>query len=107
MLRIKHSKKYENFKKKAKKTNKIIDIKFILFCLISSLMLLIFLFYISCFCVVYKNTQIHLICDFLFSFCLSLFLPILFYLIPGILRIPAINKKKEILYRISKILQNV
>ena len=107
VLRIKHSKKYENFKKRAKKTNKIIDIKFILFCLISSLMLLIFLFYISCFCVVYKNTQIHLICDFLFSFGLSLFLPILFYLIPGILRIPAINKKKEILYKISKILQNV
>ena len=107
VLRIKHSKKYENFKKRAKKTNKIIDIKFILFCFISSLMFLIFLFYISCFCVVYKNTQIHLICDFLFSFGLSLILPILFYLIPGILRIPAINKKKEILYKISKILQNV
>ena len=107
MLRIKHSKKYENFKKRAKITNKIIDIKFILFCCLSSLMLLIFLYYDSCFCVVYKNTQIHLICDFLFSFGLSLFLPIIFYLIPGILRIPAINKKKKILYKISKIIQSL
>ena len=107
VLNIKHSKKYENFKKKAKITYKIINIKFILFCLISSLMLLIFFYYDWCFCVVYKNTQIHLISDFIFSFFLSLFYPLIFYLIPGILRIPAINKKKEILYKISIIIQNI
>ena len=107
VLILKHSKKFENFKKKAKKTNKIINIKFILFCHVSSLMLLVFFYYDMCFCVVYKNTQIHLISDFLFSFSLSLVYPFIFYLLPGILRIPAINKKKEILYKISKFIQGL
>ena len=107
VLILKHSKKYENFKKKAKITKKIINVKFILFCLLSSLMILVFFYYDMCFCVVYKNTQIHLISDFLFSFSLSLFYPFIFYLLPGILRIPAINKKKEILYKISKIIQGL
>ena len=107
VLYIKHSKKYENFKKKAKKIYKILNIKFIVFCVVSSLMLLIFFYYVVCFCVVYKNTQIHLIKDSIFSFGLSLLYPFLFYLFPGILRIPALIYQKKTLYKISKFLQNL
>ena len=107
VLYIKHSKKYDKLKKKVKKIYKILNIKFILFCIISSLMLLIFFYYVACFCVVYKNTQTHLIKDSIFSFGLSLIYPFLFYLLPGVLRIPSIIYQKKILYKISKIIQNL
>ena len=57
---------------------------------------------------IYRNTQFHLLKDTLVSFGLSLIEPFGIYLIPGILRIPALSapkKKKECLYKISKILQ--
>ena len=60
------------------------------------------------FCAIYKNTQIHLIKDTLFSFIFSLITPFFFYLVPGFLRIPALSNeqnKRIILYNISKFIQ--
>ena len=57
---------------------------------------------------IYRNTQFHLLKDTLVSFGLSLLYPFGIYLIPGFFRIPALSnpkKKKEYLYKISKILQ--
>ena len=54
------------------------------------------------------NTQIHLIKDILMSFVLSLITPLGLYLIPGLLRIPSLSNfenKREMLYKISQILQ--
>ena len=59
--------------------------------------------------VIYKNTQIHLLKDTLISFGLSLAIPFIFYLFPGIFRIPALsvkNKRREYLYNFSKFLQS-
>ena len=72
------------------------------------LFLIFFWYYLSCFCVVYKNTQLHLIKDTLISFCLSLIYPLFINLLPGIFRIIAINspkKEQKCLFFISKILQ--
>ena len=83
-------------------------IKFVLYFIISLLLLLSFWYYISLFCIIYKNTQIHLLKDTLMSFGLSLIIPFIFYLLPGIFRIPSLsnsNKKRECLYNFSKILQ--
>ena len=58
--------------------------------------------------VIYKNTQFHLLKDTLISFGLSLLYPFAIYLIPGFFRIQALSdpkKKKECLYKFSKILQ--
>ena len=56
------------------------------------------------FCAIYRNTQYHLLKDTLVSFGLSLLYPLGIYLIPGIFRIPALNnRKKEYLYKFSKI----
>ena len=85
---------------------KYLKIKFILFFILSFLFLLFFWYYISCFCAVYKNTQIHLIKDTLISFGLSLIYPLAINLIPGIFRIPSLNKNnRKILYNLSKIIQ--
>ena len=53
--------------------NKIIS-KSILYFIISFIFLLFFWYYISMFCVIYRNTQIHLLKDTLMSFGLSFFI---------------------------------
>ena len=52
----------------AKKLSIILQIKFLYFFIFSFLFLLIFWYYITCFCAVYKNTQYHLIKDTLIGF---------------------------------------
>ena len=87
---------------------KKIKVKIIFFFVIIFSLLVLFWYYISCFCTVYKNTQIHLIKDTLISFGLYLMYPFGLELIPGIFRIPALkaaNKNRECLYKISKIIQ--
>ena len=66
--------------------------------------MLFFWYFISCFCSVYKNTQIILIKDTLISFGLSMLYPFGLNLLPGLFRIPAlkdINKNKKYLYKLS------
>ena len=85
-----------------------LKIKFLLYFIFSSIFLLFFWYYLSMFCAIYKNTQIHLIKDTLFSFIFSLITPFFFYLVPGFLRIPALSNeqnKRIILYKISKFIQ--
>ena len=84
-------------------------IKFILYFIISSLFLLFFWYYLSMFGVIYRNTQLHLLKDTLMSFGLSLIIPFLYYLLPGIFRIYSLsntNKKRECLYKFSKFVQS-
>ena len=81
--------------------------RFILFFIISYLFLLFFWYYISCFCAVYKNTQIQLIKNTLISWTFSLFYPIFLFIIPTALRILSLKQKKECLYKLSKILHSI
>ena len=91
---------------KIEKTMKILSYKFIAFFIVSFIFLLFFWYYLSCFCAVYENTQIHLIKDTIISFGLNMMYPLFIYLIPGIFRIISLRKKnKECMYRFSKILQ--
>ena len=106
--------------KQDKKNNKILEksinlinnlmIKFILYFIISSVFLLFFWYYISMFGVIYRNTQMHLLKDTLISFGLSLIIPFVTFLFPGIFRIQALsieNKKRECMYNFSKFLQSI
>ena len=89
---------------------KILNIKFIFYFIISTIFLLAFLYYLSMFGAIYKNTQIHLIKDTLISFGMSLLYPFGIYLIPGIFRIPALSKPKKkriCLYSISLLFQMI
>ena len=101
--------RYESTRKdirlKSKEMVRLIQIKFGFFFLINLCLLGIFWFYIGCFCAVYKNTQIHLIKDTLFSFGSSMIYPFALYLIPGIFRIYSLRRKKKIIYGFSKFLQ--
>ena len=100
----------KNFEENLSKLKKQLLIKFILYYILSFIFLSFFWFYVSCFCIVYKNTQLYLIKDTLISFVLSLTYPFVLYLFPGIFRIPALKDKKknrECIYKFSKLLQIV
>ena len=97
-------------KEKSKKILNCLIAKFTLFFILTFILLFLFWYYISCFCAIYRNTQIHLIKDTLISYGLSLLYPFAIYLIPGIFRIPSLRsrkKDKECLFRFSKILHSV
>ena len=81
-------------------------IKFVAFFLISLALLVLFWFYLACFCAVYKNTQLYLIKDTLSSFATSMIYPFGLFIIPGIFRINALKgQKKDCMYNFSKIIQ--
>jgi len=108
IISIKQLSSIKNIDKKVKELIANLKRKFILFFVITFLILLIFCFYISCFCGIYINTQIHLIKDTIIGFCLSFIYPFFICLLPGIFRIKALNagkKDKECMFKFSKLLQ--
>ena len=106
IIEVKNEETSEMAIKKMEKILKCLLIKFILFFIFIFLFLTLFWYYISCFCAVYKNTQVYLIKDTMISFATSLIYPFAINLIPGILRIPSLSSNNQkCLFRISKILQ--
>ena len=108
-IELRKYKKYKNkidIKQKGLEVKNILKIKFLILFIVNLLLLVLFWFYLACFCAVYKNTQIHLIKDSLISFGTSMLYPFCINLIPGIFRIIALNgKNREYLYNFSKIVQ--
>ena len=107
ILKIKSEETYSKAVDKSKKIEICIIIKFILFFILGLIFMLFFTYFISCFCVVYVNTQIVLIKNTLLSFTLSMIYPFGINLFPGFFRIPALrakNQDKKCLYIISKII---
>ena len=82
-----------------------LKIKFILFYLGVFTLLTLFWYYVTCFCGIYRNTQLHLIKDSAFGFVASLLTPFGIYLLPGFFRIQALKKKSKYLYKFSEILR--
>ena len=94
-------------KKKARQIERCLRIKIIIFFILSLILMLFFWYFISCFCAVYKNTQIILLKDTGISFAASLVYPFILSFLPGIFRIPALrakNKNLKYLYKISSIM---
>ena len=111
ILKFKMDKTKDNLNKRFKDLNKKLFIKFILFFISSFIFLLFFWYYLAMFGAIYKNTQFHLIKDTVISYVLSLIYPFVFYLIPGMFRIPSLSNKKQTkrncLYKASQIFQEI
>ena len=108
IIEFKQKKESADIIRKGNELIKKLNIRFILYFIISFIFLLFFWYYISMFCAIYRNTQYQLLEDTLISFVLSFFYPFGIYLFPGLFRISALskpNEKKEYLYKFSKILQ--
>ena len=108
ILKLKQDKLKDNIKQKGFNLNKKIMNKILIYFIFCFILLLFIWYYLSIFCAIYKNTQFHLMKETLISFGLSLLYPFGIFLLPGLLRIPALsdpNKNKNYLYNFSKILQ--
>ena len=91
-----------------KKILSCIKLKVVLFFTITYALLFFIWIYLGCFCVVYSNTQIHLLKDVSSSFAFSFITPVFINLLPGLFRFPSLhdrNGKKIYLFKFSKILQ--
>ena len=107
ILFIKQEKNINLAIKKTKNIERCITIKFVIFFILSFILLIFFWYFISCFCAVYINTQSILIKDTLVSFGISMLYPFGLNLFPGMLRIPALrakNKDKKCIYKTSGLL---
>ena len=107
ILELKNEKVSKDTMNHAKKVFIILQIKFLYFFILSFIFLLMFWYYITCFCAVYKNTQYHLVKDTLIGFATSLLSPFITKLIPGIFRIHGIKRKNIILFKFSKVLEMI
>ena len=108
IINFKQNKSNINLMKRSEDLIDRLTIKFILYFIISFLLLVFFWYYISMFGVIYKNTQIHLLKDTLMSFGLRFLYPFGICLLPGFFRIPSLSEskiKREYLYNFSKFLQ--
>ena len=108
ILNLKSIKEIKILNSEYNKLIKIYKIKFALFFIITLFMLIIFLYYVSSFCGVFINSQIHLFDDSLISFGTSFIYPFGIYIMPGIFRMIALHgKDKSCLYRFSQFIQNL
>ena len=109
IIKLKQEKRKQKLEKIHNKILNIIKIKMILFFVCAFVILSFFWYYITCFCCIYVNTQIHLIKDTIISFITSLVIPLGIYLIPGIFRIISLRMNKSsgrLLYKFSAFLEN-
>ena len=110
ILNFKKNKNTKDLNKRQEDLKHLLKIKFILYFIISTIFIIFFWYYLSMFCAIYRNTQLHLIKDTLLSFGLSLLYPFGIYLLPGIFRIPALSNRKSkesYAYNFSVILQMI
>jgi hypothetical protein len=105
ILEIKQETNRFNLKGKVLLVIRRIIIKIFCFFILSFILLILFWYYLSCFCVVYKNTQIFLIINALICYLITLVYQFIFYLIPGLFRIPSLKGPGECLYKISQSIQ--
>ena len=108
VIEIKNDKNLENLSERRRSIIKSMKIKFIFFFIISFIFILLFWYYLGCFCAVYKNTQYHLIKDTLISFCLGYITPFGTNIVTALIRIHSLKrytKANRLLFIFSKFLQ--
>ena len=108
IIELKRDKKLEKFNEKRKSIKSKLKIKALLFFIVSIIFILLFWYYISCFCAVYKNTQYHLIKDTIISLCIGYITPFVSNALTALCRFYSLkeyNKGRRLLFRLSKILQ--
>ena len=110
ILNVKDTKYIFN-KENINKIRSSIKIKISIFFIITYILLFSFWVYVGCFCAVYKNTQIHLLTEVIWSLSISLIAPLFTYFIPGIFRIPSLKygqkSNRPFLFKFSKFLQYI
>ena len=109
VIELKQDKDLDNLSEKGKKVISTLKIKFILFFIINFIFILLFWYYLSCFCAVYKNSQYHLFKDTLICLGIGYITPFGTNLIIALIRVNSLKtytKGNKILFNFSGFLQN-
>ena len=107
IIEIKLEKNRYNIKAKVMTVIKCLIIKYICFFIINFLFFLLFWYYMSSFCIIYKNTQLYLIKNSLISFLIYLICPFIIYLLPSFIRINSLKKPGKYYYITSQIISSL
>ena len=102
---LKFEKNIDDLNEKARDVKRCLIIKYILYFTISFLFLILFWFYLSSFCAVYKNSQIYLFKNTIISFCLSIVFSFIILLLPSILRIYSLKQEKSVIFKLGNIIE--
>ena len=106
LIKIKNEKTIIQANEKVPSVERCIIIRNICYFILSILFLFFFWYYLSSFCALYKNSQVHLIKNTFISFAIGLIFPFFINLLPGIFRIFSLQStNRECLYKTSQILQ--
>ena len=108
IIELKRDKNLDNLTGKSRRIKMILKIKFIFFYIFNIILILLFWYYLGCFCAVYKNTQYHLIKDTLISFFLGFIAPFGTNLITAFLRKYSLKENnigRKMIFNLSRLLQ--
>ena len=108
--KLKNNENLEDIKVQSVKVLKCVRVRISLYYIFSLIFLLIFGFYVSCFCAIYENTQLILIESMATSWFLSLLYPFAICFLTSIFRIGSLKCGKRGIsccFKINKILQMV
>ena len=90
---------------KSKCILRCIKIRIAMYYLLSFIFLIVFGFYVLCFCNVFENTQIELVKSTLTSWLISILYPFIICFLTSIVRALALLMKNKYLYAANKIMQ--
>ena len=106
LIEIKNEKLMKKSNNDIYSIKRCVVIKNVAYFIISIIFLFFSWYYLSSFSAVYQNSQVYLIKNTFISFALALIYPFLINLLPGVIRIIALNNKKmECLYKANKVIQ--
>ena len=90
---------------KSKCILKCIKLRIVIYYLLSFIFLIVFGFYVLCFCSVFENTQIELVKSTLTSWLISILFPFIICFLTSIIRVLALKMENKYLYAVNKIMQ--
>ena len=105
ILEIKYEINKYNLRAIAISTVRCLIIKYICFFISNILLCILFWYYISCFCTVYKNTQIYLMKNTIISFSISLIYSFIICLLSTFIRFVSLKGPGKYFYKISQFIQ--
>ena len=105
---VKRTKTFKESRDKGRSVERCIVIKNTFYFIFSISFIGFFWYYLSSFCAVYTNSQIHLIKNIFLTFCLNLIFPFIYNIIPAIIRrLSLSDKNRECIYNMNKFIQRI
>ena len=105
LIRIRNEEDITKITPMVSDSKRCLVIKYIIFYVLSFIFLIILWYYLSSFCAVYQNSQFFLIVNSFISFVISIIFPLIYNLIPSLIRVYSLKAKNECLYKTGIILQ--